>query len=243
MRYSPVNRFRQHRGRLLRRQIETLAAHLGRDIVVLDVGGRSDYWANVGLGQIARIDLLNYDPAELDRRYPGEAAGVFTHRLGDARHLADFADASVDLVHSNSVIEHVGGWGDMGAMAGEMMRVGRAGWVQTPAWEFPFEPHFRAPFLHWFGQPLQARLLSLSLEKQYRRLPLGKRRRRIEAINLLSRPEVAELFPGRAIFTERLILAKSYTVRWMPEGVPLAARPGRERGRRSRFPALRPVTT
>ena len=225
MHYSTVNRFRQRRGRLLRSQIETLADHLGRDIVVLDVGGRSDYWANVGLARIARIDLLNYNPAELDWPFPGDTpVGIFTRRLGDARDLRDFPDASVDLIHSNSVIEHVGGWSDMSAMASEMMRVGCAGWMQTPAWEFPFEPHFRAPFLHWFAQPLRARLLSLSIEKRYRQMPLGRRRGRIEDVNLLSRREVRELFPGCDIFTERLILAKSYTVRWMPEGVRLTGR-------------------
>lgn len=243
MRYATVNWFRKRRGRLLRRQIEALADHLGRDIVVLDVGGRPDYWANIGLERIGGISLLNYHQDELDRPLPGNApAGIFTRGVGDARDLRDFADTSVDLVHSNSVIEHVGGWGDMHAMAGELMRVGRSGWVQTPAWEFPIEPHFRAPFLHWFGEPLRARLLSLSMEKHYRLLPLAKRRRRVESINLLSRREVAELFPGCAIFTERLVLAKSYTARWMPEGVPLDIRPRQERGH-DRPAALDPVPT
>jgi hypothetical protein len=243
MRYATVNSFRKRRGRLLRHQIENLADHLGRDIAVLDVGGRPDYWANVGLERIGHISLLNYAPAELERPLPADVpAALFTRRVGDARDLGDFADASVDLVHSNSVIEHVGGWGDMRAMAQELMRVGRSGWVQTPAWEFPIEPHFRAPFLHWFGEPLRARLLSLSLEQHYRRLPLGKRRRRVESINLLSRREVAELFPGCAIFTERLVLAKSYTARWMPEGVPLDVR-SPDRGARERPAGLSPLPT
>lgn len=220
MDYSPVNRFRTRRGRLLRRQIETLGQRLGRDIVVLDVGGRPDYWANVGLGGISRIDLVNDDPAELGREMPGHLAqGVFVRKLGDARDLADYPDRSVDLIHSNSVIEHVGGWSDMAAMASELMRVGRSGWIQTPAWEFPIEPHFRAPFLHWFAQPLRARMLSMSLKQEVRLLDMPRRRRRIESINLLSKPEVRALFPGLRIHVERLILAKSYIVRWLPEGL------------------------
>ena len=222
MGYSPVNRFRTRRGRLLRRQIERLADHLGRDLVVLDVGGRPDYWANVGLERIARIDLVNYSAAELEREMAGAAASdVFRPRLGDARDLADYGDGSVDLVHSNSVIEHVGGWGDMTAMADEMMRVGRAGWMQTPAWEFPVEPHFRAPFLHWFGAPLRARMLSLSLQKRHRQMDVHKRRRRVEMINLLSKSEVKALFPGKPLSVERVVFAKSYIVRWMPEGLAL----------------------
>jgi hypothetical protein len=222
MRYPSVNRFRARRGQLLRRQIEILAAHLGRDITVLDVGGRPDYWDNVGLGRIARVVVMNYDASELDLPVPaGAPPGMFEQRLGDARNLSDHVDRSVDLVHSNSVIEHVGGWPDMRAMANELMRVGRAGWVQTPAWEFPIEPHFRAPFIHWFGRPMQARLMSLSFERRIREMPLDLRRQGTDRINLLSRREIGELFPGRTIFTERLIVAKSYVVRWMPDGLPV----------------------
>lgn len=222
MRYSPVNRFRKKRGQALRAQIETLARRLGRDVVVLDIGGRPDYWANVGLGRIARIEILNTDPAELGRRYSGDAPeGFFEARIGDARDLSAYADGSVDLVHANSVIEHVGDWGAMGAMASEMTRVGRAGWMQTPAWEFPVEPHFRAPFGHWFGKPLQARALALSLEPRYRGFDRQRRRRAVEKINLLSRGEVRALFPEAELLVERVILAKSYVMRWMPPEPPL----------------------
>jgi hypothetical protein len=140
---------------------------------------------------------------------------MFRALLGDARRLEGRADGSVDLVHSNSVIEHVGPWQDMAAMASELRRVGRAGWMQTPAWEFPIEPHFRAPFLHWFGQPLRRRMLALS--PHYRRAGLAARRLHVDRINLLSRAEVAALFPGCEIWVERVaLLPKSYVARWMP---------------------------
>jgi hypothetical protein len=217
MRYSPVNRFRKKRGRELRAQIEALATQLGRDITILDIGGRPDYWANVGLGRVARIELLNISESELDRAYSGKApADLFQHRVGDARDLSCHEDQSIDLVHSNSVIEHVGDWAAMRAMAGEMARVGRAGWMQTPAWEFPIEPHFRVPFGHWFGKPAQARAMSLSLEARYRRFNRQRRRRAVEQINLLSRGEVRALFPEATLMVERVILAKSYVMRWMP---------------------------
>lgn len=220
MRYPSVNRFRMRRGRVLRKQIETLSQHLGRDIVILDVGGRPDYWANVGVDHIERIDILNNDNEEMQRDLLGGLpADLFQRRMGDARDLSDYVDQSVDLVHSNSVIEHVGGWQDMRAMANELLRVGVSGWMQTPAWEFPVEPHFRAPFGHWFGKPAQAAMLSLSMAGNIRRLSRNKRRERIESINLLSKGEVRALFPERNILTERVIMAKSYVVRWMPKGV------------------------
>jgi hypothetical protein len=216
--HATVNRFRRARGLILREQIRHLAKYFGRDIVILDVGGRPDYWLNLGFENIARIDLLNASQGELDRALPeGLPENIFTRQIGDARNLTGYADGSVDLVHSNSVIEHVGGWLDMQAMASELRRVGRAGWVQTPAWSFPIEPHFHTPFMHWFGAPMRARMLSFSLGRRFRRMDLAKRRERVESINLLTRAELAALFPDSDIDTERfLLLAKSYVARWMP---------------------------
>jgi hypothetical protein len=202
---------------MLRALIEALADQFGRDIRILDVGGRPDYWQNVGFGRIDRIDLLNLESAELDRPLPAEVPRErFVAKVGDARDLGDYADDAVDLVHSNSVIEHVGGWDDMAAMARELQRVGRAGWVQTPAFGFPLEPHFRVPFAHWLGRPLQARLMSLSFLRNYREADPVSRRKHVDRINLLTRREVETLFPGRAIHTERIIFAKSYSVHWLP---------------------------
>lgn len=211
-----VNRFRSARGRVLRAHIEKLAQQLERPVRILDVGGRAEYWDNVGLGNITHITLMNYDPAELERTVPDKK--VFTAILGDARDLSDHADNSFDLVHANSVIEHVGLWNDMAAMASEVMRVGRAGWIQTPAFEFPIEPHFRTPFMHWFGAPMQRAMFSLSFEKRLRRLPMAVRRQALDGVNLLSRREVSALFPGQHIYVERIaLLPKSYSVSWMPK--------------------------
>jgi hypothetical protein len=218
--YDTVNVFRSSRGKVLRKLICSLSLHLGRDIRILDVGGRPDYWLNVGFESISRIEIMNLAPSEIDRRLPqGAPTEIFYPKIGDARKLVDYTDNSVDLVHSNSVIEHVGSWADMEKMAHELMRVGRAGWIQTPAWAFPLEPHFRVPFAHWFGRPLQAKMLSLSFVERYRKMGLGERRRHVERINLLSRREVQALFPGHPIHVEWLMFPKSYSVHWRPDGV------------------------
>lgn len=208
-----VNGFRARRGAVLRAQIDDLVALLGRPITVLDVGGRADYWTNVGVEGIERVLVVNIRTTELNRPGP---ADIFEHAEGDARDLREHGDEAFDLVHSNSVIEHVGGWLDMTAMAAEVRRVGRSGWIQTPAWGFPIEPHFRAPFLHWFGGPLRRTMMSLSFEPHFRRLPLERRRGNIDGVNLLSRRELEALFPGCDIYVERVVLAKSFTARWMP---------------------------
>jgi len=207
--FGTTSRFRAARGRILGRQIADLAARRGGPVSVLDIGGRRDYWNNVGLDNIARIVVLNADPADVDPT----PAGVFEDVQGDACDLAGHADGAFDLAHSNSVIEHVGPWEKMAAMAAEARRVGRAGWVQTPAWEFPVEPHFRAPMLHWVGQPLRRRLLALS--PAYRGAPLAERRFHVDRINLVSKAEVAALFPGCEILVERFMLwPKSFVARW-----------------------------
>lgn len=184
--------------------------------MILDVGGRADYWNNVGFENIAAIRLLNSSASEFDRK---ASCNLFSAELGDARSLSTYADKSVDLVHSNSVIEHVGAWQDMCAMADEALRVGVSGWIQTPAWEFPIEPHFRLPFLHWFAQPLRRAMLSAS--KHYGRMNIRDRRYHIDRINLLSYAEVKALFPECEVFVERLVMPKSYTARWGPGGTTL----------------------
>lgn len=205
-----VNRFRKKRGERLRKLIAQTADELGRDLVILDVGGRPDYWENVMPERVAKIILLNYEEGELIR---DSRLALFESRVGDARDLSDYPDQSIDFVHSNSVIEHVGGWSDMKRMASELLRVGRHGWVQTPAWECPIEPHYQLPMLHWFGLPAKARLLRL--RKRLRNHSLDARRAIAESVNLLSKSEFLLLFPKTTLFVERIaLLPKSYTAFW-----------------------------
>lgn len=206
-----ISSFPQRRGRLLAKKIEALAQIKQRPITVIDVGGRRDYWDNVGFEGIAKITLLNIDPADLGRATAHQE--VFEDRIGDATHLDNIADNAFDFYHSNSVIEHVGGWTDMKNMAHEARRVAPAGWLQTPAWEFPLEPHFRLPFMHWLATPARAGLLSMA--KGYRGQSRDSRRLHAERINLLSKSEVRLMFPGCQIDIERvLLLPKSYIVQW-----------------------------
>lgn len=205
-----VNWFRKRRGARLRMLLASLSRELGRDLHVLDVGGRPAYWENVRPEGIARIVVVNTSPTELGRTSLPLRFETF---VGDARDLSGYADGSFDVVHSNSVIEHVGTWRDMQLMAHELRRVGVHGWVQTPAWEFPIEPHHRLPFVHWLGAPAQR--AALSVARRYRGTSISERREHVERINLLARPEVEALFPGCAISVERFAgLPKSYIATW-----------------------------
>src|SRR5262245_40383167 len=60
----------------------------------------------------------------------------FTYILGSALEVP-FSDQSFDLAFSNSVIEHVGNEEDQLKFAGEMLRVARKIYCQTPCRLFP----------------------------------------------------------------------------------------------------------
>ncbi|MGH6966398.1 MAG: class I SAM-dependent methyltransferase, partial [Phenylobacterium sp.] len=130
---------------------------------ILDLGGTVEYWHRVGIEFLrnasVHVTVLNYVASEAQR---GDASDqtMFATAVGDACDLAQFADGSFDLVHSNSVVEHVGNWSRMKSFAAETRRVGRSYYVQTPYFWFPIDPHYYgAPMIHWMPRPWQARIL------------------------------------------------------------------------------------
>ncbi len=208
-----VNGFRKRRGIILQNHIDMIASTIGRNLRILDVGGRPDYWDNVPLRNTEKILLLNIESDQLNRKSQTDQS-LFEYVIGDATNLHDYPDQSVDLIHSNSVIEHVGDWRSIQAMATEIRRVGRAGWVQTPAWECPIEPHYRLPFVHWFSAPVRQKIIRL--RKRFRVMDLDEIRTQVEGINILTRAEFVHLFPNTTLRVERLfrLVPKSYTVTW-----------------------------
>ena len=93
-------------------------------------------------------------------------------------------------------------------------RVGRHGWVQVPAFEFPLEVHYMLPFVHWFAEPIRARLLWFA-NRTFRGRSRSEVRQMLDYVRLLSRYEFAGLLPDDDIVVERfLLLPKSYTARW-----------------------------
>lgn len=191
-------KFRHARGKHLARFLSSLP----RPIKLLDVGGDPAFWDVVGFDDGVEITIVNNDASVSDARFR------FVH--GDARNLSQFADASFDVVVSNSVIEHVD---DQEAMAREVMRVGKRFYVQTPNRRFPIDPHYLVPFFHWLPRRMQIALLT--------RFDIGWLRSGgdahaaamlIDSIRLLTARDLARLFPGATIWRERFFgLTKSLT--------------------------------
>jgi hypothetical protein len=176
-----------------------MAARLSAPLHIIDVGGRNEFWERHGWAGCndVRITLVNLMP-QPQRHRNIEA------RVGDATDLSEFPDAAFDVAFSNSVIEHLGTRSRQAVMAREIRRVARAYWVQTPNYWFPLEPHFLFPAWQWMPVAVRAELLH--------RLPVGGgrpcpdrglARQRVESIRLLSRRDLAALFPGATIRAEK----------------------------------------
>ncbi|MCC7047357.1 MAG: methyltransferase domain-containing protein [Alphaproteobacteria bacterium] len=215
--------FRHRRNLRLAQGLTALAGAVARResrrLRVVDIGGTPGFWQTLDARVAADVVMVNIAPAPAPA--PQGDPIAFQSVAGDARDLRRWADGAFDLVLSNSVIEHVGGWTDIERAAGEMRRLAGHGWVQTPAFGFPIEPHFALPFIHWLATPLRARLLPLVPRQGYGHLgagSVGDARRAVEEINLLTAREIRHLFPQADLLHERAFgLTKSFIAAW-PHG-------------------------
>jgi hypothetical protein len=176
---------------------------------ILDLGGTERYWNILGEDFLrernCEVVLLNQAPI------PVRSTGIFRVELGDACAVAA-KDNSFDIVHSNSVIEHVGGWQRARAFSAEARRLAPSYFVQTPNFWFPWEPHFGFPFFQLLPIPVRAALLQRGRRGFYRRCEnLSSAVDIVESIRLLDIRMIRELFPDATILRERFLgLTKSF---------------------------------
>ena len=214
---KPVSRlFRERRNRRLVAVIDQMQILKGAAIDVLDVGGSIVFWLSVPDTARAKckISLINLSGA-YDGLPPEEERlkSTFTLLTGDARDLSQFDDGAFDLIVCNSVIEHVGSWADMEAAAKEAQRVGRRGWVQVPAFEFPVEQHFLLPFVHWFADPIQIKLLA-ALHGEFKKRSFHDQQMSVYHVRPLTRGQLSRLFPRAESRSEWFIFPKSHIAIW-----------------------------
>lgn len=183
---------RQRRGAMLRERFPELA-----EMNVLDIGGTLRSWM-AGEVHPARLVILNVLP-----HVGAEPPSWVEYHVGDACDPPTDL-GKYDLVFSNSVIEHVGGYHRRRRFAETVALHGSQHWVQTPHRMFPLEPHYMFPGAQWLPPAVTAKL---SL-----RWPWGNRHPQEwgEALNaalsleLVSTAEMRLLFPDSEIVTERL---------------------------------------
>lgn len=222
--------------RLRRKRFEYFKSWLAqfpRPLRILDVGGTFMFWKSMGFDSLEGIEivLLNLEAAPVD-------APHFTSLAGDATHMPQFQDREFDIVFSNSVIEHVGDDAQQERMAREIMRVGKAYFVQTPNLFFPIESHscmplyqfmpitIRTLLLYYFDltgggihRTLQAWKARLTL-RQFERQPHESWERclaRVKALRLLSRRKFQRFFPTGRLYQEKCFgLTKSFILHTNP---------------------------
>jgi hypothetical protein len=102
------------------------------------------------------------------------------------------------------VIEHVGQWEQMRAMANEVRRVAGGYLVQTPYFWFPVEPHARTPLLHWVPESLAYRVV-MKRQCGYwsKRKTVDSAVRAVQSAKLLDRAQMRSLFPDAEVKSER----------------------------------------
>lgn len=199
-------RFRKNRFKHVRVLIDSVLAEK-QTCRILDIGGTELYW-DIGSDLVdsgrLEIDLLNLNAPDVEK-------ACFRGITGNACDMSEFADNSYDLCHSNSVIEHVGVWKDMMAMAREVRRLAPIYFVQVPNFWFPYEPHYRFPIFHWFPEQLRYRLIMRRKLGFYKKMEnVSDAVLAIQEAKLLDRSQLAALFPDAEIISEKFaFLTKS----------------------------------
>lgn len=208
--HSLGSRLRARRiGPLLRLIEEAFAEH--GEVHLLDVGGTPRYWKIVPDEFLQQhrvtITLLNLP----DEIHPSIDSDRFRLVEGDGCDLSAWADQSVHVLHTNSVLEHVGDRQRMQRFADEIRRAAQRYFVQTPNFWFPIEPHCMTPFFHWLPHALRVRLVRQFRLGHWRRAAsLEEARRIVDSARLVDRRTLKSLFPAAAILDERLLgLSKS----------------------------------
>jgi hypothetical protein len=184
-----------------------LLASLSRPVTILDVGGTAAFWKKLDFAKDGvKVIILNVKlEASDDAR--------FESIVGDARDLSAFESNSIDVVYSNSVIEHVGTFEDQQKMAAEVRRVAKRYFVQTPNAWFPIEPHFLFPGFQFMPLALRTFLLTrFRLGWLPRERDPVRAREIVDSIRLLTAAQMRTLFPEAAVYRERFLgLSKSIT--------------------------------
>jgi hypothetical protein len=207
-------KLRQKRGKRIIDLIEQVYGSKQR-VDIADIGGTREYWNIIPEEYLLRkhvhITIVNIS---LPSDRVGDSDGIFSYFQGDGCDLKGIEADQFDIAHSNSVIEHVGGWENMVYFAKEIRRIAAIYYVQTPNYYFPIEPHFLFPFFHWL--PVPARLC-LAMRFSWGCFPKAKNVQEagsyVKLCQLLTKKNLLGLFPDARLYRERLFLmVKSFVM-------------------------------
>jgi SAM-dependent methyltransferase len=181
---------------------------------VLDLGGEWPFWQASGLAQSSlQLTLLNVSRPRVS--LPAHVRFV----SGSALNFAERLDPDqFDVVVSNSVIGHVGGWDQQRQMAIQILRFGKPFYLQTPNHWFFLDWRTLLPGFHWLPPRVQASMACRVRCGRWRRSPTRQHALdRCLAVRNLTRAELSYLFPQARIHPERV---GGFVKSWMLVGWP-----------------------
>jgi hypothetical protein len=135
-----------------------------------------------------------------------------SHRSENVLNLsADYLN-KFDIIHSNSLIEHLTPPEKQKLFAELIIKSKTKYFIQTPNYYFPIEPHFLFPLFQFLHLKIQAGLLTHFKLGWFDKCKSKKEAESIiKSIRLLSGKELKSLFPNAVICKERfLFLNKSF---------------------------------
>ena len=187
-----------------------LVKDLPRPMRILDLGGRQKFWEVMGFSDSSDVHITVANVEPVDARSEN-----FTSLQADATNLHMIKDQEFDIAFSNSVIEHVGNYAQQRKMANEMQRVAKSYFLQTPNYWFPMEAHVLVPGFQWMPDQMKMQVVRnfKTGRDRKRYTDIEEARERVESIQLLTRRQLMELFPGGNLYEERFMgLVKSLVV-------------------------------
>ncbi|MBU79575.1 MAG: SAM-dependent methyltransferase [Flavobacteriales bacterium] len=198
------NQFREKRFLFFLKKINKMQ----KPVTILDIGGKINFWENRDLAgnNEYKITIVNIE----------KETSIYSNihcEIGDATNLNKFNTKSFNIVHSNSVIEHLYNFNNQSKMASEIIRVGQKHIVQTPNKYFFIEPHYLLPFFQFFPDKLKYLILIKTKLSRLKKWDKNFAKQYIKEIKLLSMKEMKVLFPNSKIYFEKFLgMNKSFTM-------------------------------
>jgi hypothetical protein len=165
---------------------------------VIDLGGSLSTWERSPV-RVKHVHVVNVSEP------PAEVPDWAEVDKADACALPpEIANRRYDLVFSNSVIEHVGGYWRRRRFAEAVRSLSDRHWVQTPYRYFPIEPHWNFPGMQFL--PLSMRgLIARTWPLSYTRgRPAASVLQTVLWTELIDRTEMRAHFPDSELRAERM---------------------------------------
>ncbi|MCT7958178.1 class I SAM-dependent methyltransferase [Laspinema palackyanum] len=166
---------------------------------VIDVGGDQFFWelAKEEGFPVPQVTVINL--YENSTTLPENISWV----VADGKNIP-FEDSAFDIAFSNSVIEHLETWENQVQFASEIQRVAPNFFVQTPSYNFPVEPHFLTPFIHWLPKSIQHKVVrNFTVWGLVTRPTAEYCKNMVSELRLLTQKEMAILFPDSNLEIEQ----------------------------------------